>query len=404
MASSMASTIASAVRREELLAFLSRAVQIKSYGGDERAIAEFHAQHMRDAGLDVTLQEVQPGRLNAIGVWRGRGKGRSLMLNGHMDTNRPGVGWTTNPLGGEIRGRFVYGIGVSNMKAANAAFLHAVTALKRTGFTPSGNVILAYVVGELQGGVGTRHLLRSGLRANYFIVGEPTDLSVLTRHAGSFVFRIHTIGKTRHLSKRDEAVDAVEKMIRVLGRLRRLRFRGAKTAEDQTINRVNVGAVRAGLSREYHEGWAAQVPDFCTIAASARIAPGQTIKGAVADLRMMLSDLRRSDPQFQAELELVPGEHSSMPPFGVDRGALPVRTIVAAHRAVLGRMPRVGAVTPFKFYNSDAAHLAAAGMRGVVYGPGGKYNTMPDERVDIHDVVHAAQVYASTIASITGAP
>jgi acetylornithine deacetylase len=397
----VASSIRSAVRRDELLAFLSRTVQIKSYGGDERELADFLAERMRDLGLEVTLQEVQPGRFNAIGIWRGRGAGHSLMFNGHMDTNRPGVGWTLDPMSGKVDGRFVYGIGVSNMKAANAAFFHAVSALKRTGFTPAGDVILAYVVGELQGGVGTRHLLRSGLRADYFIVGEPTDLSALTRHAGSFVFRIHTIGRTRHLSKREDAVDALEKMLAVLVRLRSLRFRGAKSARDRSINRINVGTIRAGLSREYHEGWAAQVPDFCTVTASARIAPGQTVKGAAADLRRMLAALRRADRDFEAELELVPGETSSMPPFGVEASAAPVRAVVAAHRAVIGAAPRMGAVAPFKFYNSDAAHLSAAGMRGVVYGPGGKYNTMPDERVDIRDIVHAAQVYALATVTLT---
>ncbi len=392
-----------AIDRSRVVSFLSETARIKSYSGDERDIARFMADRMRGLGLEVTLQEVRPNRFNAIGVWRGTGGGPSFMFNGHMDTNPAGLGWTKDPLGGVVDRRFVYGIGVSNMKAANAAAFHAVEALKASGFAPAGDVILAYVVGELQGGIGTLKLLESGVRADSFVVGEPTDLSAVTCHAASFVFRIHTFGKTRHLSKREEGVDAIEKMLKVLARLKRMTFSGAKTARDRGINRINVGVMRAGMSREYHEWRAAQLADVCTIKAAGRIAPGQTLEGAMADLRRMLRDLSREDRDFRAEVELVDDERVYMPPFEVDPSAPVVRTVVAAHREVTGARPKVGAVTPYKFYGSDAAHLAAAGMQGLVYGPGGKYNTMPDERVDIVDLVNAARVYALAMARLTAA-
>ena len=54
-------------------------------GSGEEAIARHLLGILRSAGLQVQLQEVSPGRLNAIGVLRGNGGGRSLMLNGHLD-------------------------------------------------------------------------------------------------------------------------------------------------------------------------------------------------------------------------------------------------------------------------------------------------------------------------------
>ncbi len=77
------------------------------------------------------------------------------------------------------------------------------------------------------------------------------------------------------------------------------------------------------------------------------------------------------------------------------------RTVIEANRSVTGRRPRVGAIGPTRFFGSDAAHLARAGMEGVVCGPGGRYNTMPDERVDIPDIVAAAQIYARAMAATT---
>ncbi len=88
----------------------------------------------------------------------------------------------------------MYGIGVSNMKAADAAYVGAVQAVQRSGVRLRGDVVLAFVVGELQGGVGTVHLLREGVRADRFIVGEPTDLAALTLHAGSLEYELVTRG------------------------------------------------------------------------------------------------------------------------------------------------------------------------------------------------------------------
>ena len=55
-------------------------------GAGESEIARFVAGWMERAGLTVTLQETAAGRPNAIGLVRGTGGGRSLMLNAHMDT------------------------------------------------------------------------------------------------------------------------------------------------------------------------------------------------------------------------------------------------------------------------------------------------------------------------------
>ena len=87
--------------------------------------------------------------------------------------------------------------------------ISAVKTLIDAGVRLKGDVILTYVVGELQGGVGTLAAIRQGVKADYFINGEPTDLAALTMHAAAFTFVIELTGVTRHLSKREEAVDAI---------------------------------------------------------------------------------------------------------------------------------------------------------------------------------------------------
>lgn len=377
-------------------------VRIRSYSGDEAEIADYMADQLSDLGLDVSRQEVAPRRFNVIGRWRGCGGGPSLMYNGHMDTNPAGEGWTRDPLAGERDDTFVYGIGVSNMKASNGAFLHGLDMLKSSGFVPAGDIVAAFVVGELQGGLGTVRMLESGIRTDFFIVGEPTELTLLTRHAASFVFEITLLGKTRHLSKAEEGIDAISKMERLLPRLRQLRFSRGPNAKDRTLDRIHVGVVRAGVSREFFDWRPQQLADVCLIKCAGRFGPGIDLATVMADIQALLRQMHEEDPDFIAELRLVEGNRIFMPPFAVDHKARPVSAVARAHRMVTGERARIGTYTPARLFGSDAAHLAAAGMTGVLYGAGGKYNTMPDERVAITEIGIAARVYAHAIRDLVG--
>ena len=59
-----------------------------------------------------------------------------------------------------------------------------------------------------------------------------------------------------------------------------------------------------------------------------------------------------------------------------------------------------GPVKPYCYYGTDAAHLLRAGMEGIVCGPGGRYNTMPDERVDVPDYLDMIRIYMLAILDI----
>lgn len=397
-------TILDKFDRRRMVDTAVQSVRIKSYSGNEADIAEWTADRMSDLGLDVALTEVSPRRFNAIGTWRGSGGGASFMYNGHMDTNPVGEGWTRSPLGGEVDETFVYGIGICNMKAANASALEAVAMLKDAGFKPKGDLVLAFVHGELQGGVGTVRMIESGVRTDYFIVGEPTELTLLTRHSASFVFEIIILGKTRHLSKREEGVDAILGMERLLPRLRSLTFNGAANDEDRSLNRVNIGVVRAGVSRQLLDWRPQQLADACIVKCAGRFGPSQTLDQAMSDIQTVLDSLHDEDPNFEAELRLVEENRIFMPPFKVQHEAAPVRVLSDVHHKIAGVPAKVGMHTPSKFFGSDAAHLAAAGMTGLLYGPGGKFNTMPDERVAIQEMEIASKAYAAAMNDLTELP
>ncbi|MFI4996417.1 MAG: M20 family metallopeptidase [Hyphomicrobiales bacterium] len=386
------------------LDFLSRMARHKSYSQTEgeRKLALFMAEELRKLGLETELMPVEGERVNAIGRWRGAGGGKSLLFNGHLDTNPATEGWTVDPWGGKVDEKFIYGIGVSNMKAGDAAYFCALRTLIEAGVRLKGDVILTFVVGELQGGVGTLAFIDKGLRADYFVNSEPTDLAALTMHAAAFTFVIELVGVTRHMSKREDGVDAIAAACDLIPRLDAMKFSGAPSPEHEGINRVHVGVVHGALGKELHEWRPPQVSDFARIKGSGRYAPGQTEEGALADLRAELDRLEKRFPGLVATLT---PEHKlgrpAMPSFEVARDSRIVKAVNAAYSKVRGTEQPTGAVTPPGFYGTDAAHLyRKAGMEGIVCGPGGRYNTMPDERVDIVDYLDMIKIYLLTILDI----
>jgi len=398
----LAARAVEAVDDGELVKLLQRMIRIRSYsaGGEEAQIARFVQDCCATLGLESTLQEVQPGRFNVISGWRGTGGGTSLMLNGHLDTNPAGAGWTRDPLAGDVDDAFIYGIGVSNMKAADAAYIAAVRAVRDAGIRLRGDVVLAHVVGELQGGVGTVHMLRQGVRADRFVVGEPTDLALLLLHAGSMELELVTRGETRHLSKMEEGVDAIEHMLRVIGRLKTMTFSGPARADYESVRRLAIGVIRGGLGPEFLDWRPSLLADHCAIRFAVRYSPGQTHDSILADVRREIAALRAADPHIDADVHPNPARSLFMEPFEVSADVDIVRTVRRAHVEIAGAEPLVGAPAPYRYYGTDAAHLSRAGMVGLVYGPGGRYNTMPDERVDLVDLFNATRVYARTIVEV----
>ena len=393
------------IDEKSCLDFLSMMVRHKSHSQTEgeRELARVMAREMEAIGVQAELQPFDDGqRFNAIGRLKGTGGGKSLLFNGHLDTNPVTEGWTVDPWGGLVDDKFIYGIGVSNMKAGDAAYFCAVKTLLDAGVRLKGDVILTYVVGELQGGVGTLAAIRNGVKADYFINSEPSDLAAVTMHAAALSFVIELTGDTRHLSKREQSVDAIAAACDLIPRINAMTFSEARSDVHRSINRGHVGVVHGALGRELEEWRPPQVSDFVRIRGSARYAPGQTQEGVLADLAAELTDLEKRFPGLKAKLvpEMIEGR-PLMPPFEVSPTSRIVTSINAAYEAVRGEKQPTGAITPTRFYGTDAGHLYhELGMEGIVCGPGGRYNTMPDERVDIVDYLDMIRVYMLAILDI----
>ncbi len=188
------------VDERAIVALASDLIRIPSFKPDETPVATFLSDFFRERGYRTDVQEVEPGRLQTIATLPGTGGGKSLMLNGHTDINSLGRRWRRDPWTPSVEGDRLYGHGVQNMKGGLASIVMAAEAIRRSGVQLKGDLVVACVVGETQGGEGTFHLMRSGLRTDMAVVAEPFGLGNLaTVHAGIVHMAIHTYGVTGHI-------------------------------------------------------------------------------------------------------------------------------------------------------------------------------------------------------------
>src|SRR5439155_11696926 len=202
-----------------LIEFTRDLARIPSVFGSERTLAEAAARRMDALGFEVQTVDVEKDRPNVLGWVKGSGGGPSLMFNGHTDTVVQSLGWTKPLYGGDLEDGRIYGHGVSNMKASDAAMIYAADAIRRAGVKLKGDLLIALVVGECQGGIGTRDLMARGVRTDTFLCAEPTDFGILTLHAASQYLRVAVTGRTGHPGAYDRGLSAVQKMLELTTRL-----------------------------------------------------------------------------------------------------------------------------------------------------------------------------------------
>ena len=159
---------------------LARLVQTDSRNPDmvedgpgEEEIGKDVAGVLEELGLQVQTYHLAPRRVNVVGVLPGKGGGRSLILNGHLDT--VGVDEMKDPFSGEIREGRLYGRGSQDMKGSLAAMLGAIKTLVDGNVSLAGDLIFTAVADEENQSLGTIELVKE-IRADGAIVTEPTDM------------------------------------------------------------------------------------------------------------------------------------------------------------------------------------------------------------------------------------
>jgi acetylornithine deacetylase len=347
-------------------------------GKGEAEIAQFIAHWAEQAGLEVHLDEALPGRPNVVAIARGRGGGKSLMLNGHMDT--VGVEGMSQAHQPHVKNGRLFGRGAYDMKAGLAACMLAVKSAKEKHLR--GDVILTAVMDEEYAGRGTMDIAKQ-VRADAAIVAEFTEMKVILAHKGFVWLDVETIGVAAHGSRPELGVDAIARMGSILVELEKL---DQRLRSRPTHKWLGSGSLHASLINGGRE--LSSYPDRCLLSIERRTIPGETPEIVEAEVQEIIRRLQGTDPTFKAQVRR-----------GIDRMPMetpedsPIVGAVAASAArVLGRTPEFAGV-PFW---TDAATLWAAGIPSILFGPSGAGAHAIEEWVDLKSVKDCAEIYLET--------
>jgi len=394
----------------ELVDLAGALIRIPSFKTEETPVARFLDGFFRARGYEVDLQEIEPGRFQTIATLRGTGGGASLMLNGHTDINSLTMRWKRDPWTPSLEGDRLYGHGVQNMKGGLASIVMTAEAIRRSGVRLPGDLVVACVAGETQGGEGTHHLMERGFRTDAAVVAEPFGADhLVTVHSGIVHLAIHVYGVTGHIGHLEGTVNAVAKMTVVIDALARVRFRHAPRPDLPAFPRLNVGGILGGRGPDYVLVEPPYVPDLCTIMVDVHFVPGQTVDGIVADIRAVLDGVAARDPELTYEIEIPPPARFKgrrrlvMDPLDIPVDAPIVQAVARGYRAVTGREPgAIGTVLPHSYSADDTCHLWKAGIPCLLYGPGVIRGT--DEEDDacvlVSEMVTVTRVLAATALDV----
>jgi acetylornithine deacetylase len=374
------------------------------------------ASLLEEAGMEVETWEIDVDELSrspwysaevdretTLGVLGrlGGGDGPTLLLNGHIDvvpTGDPGD-WTSPPFQPEVRDGRLYGRGACDMKGGLAAAIHAVDVVRRSGVDLRGQVIVAPVVGEEDGGCGTLALLERGVRADACVIMEPTELSVVPAVAGALSWRIRVRGLSAHGCLREEGVSAIERFLPVHRAVLDLEQRRNARSADGLFGWLDRPFAICG-GRIAGGDWPSSEADWLEWEGRFGVAPGEDLEAARAEFEAAIHRAAESDRWLTEHPPTVEWWGGRFYPATTDPDEAVVTTVKGAVEDVRAEPPVVRGMP----YGCDMGLMVSAGgIPTVVFGPGSVRDAhRPDESVPVTDLVDVARALALTILRFCG--
>jgi acetylornithine deacetylase len=377
---------------EDTVTLLRRLVAIDSTNPDlvadgvgEREIADVASAWLEERGFEIQRLEARPGRPSIVAVARGSGGGRSLMLNGHLDTVTLS-GYDGDPLDPVVRDGKLFGRGSYDMKSGLAALM--VAGARAASQPHAGDIIIALVADEEYASTGTVEVLRH-VTADAAIVVEPSEMEVTLAHKGFTWFDVTIEGRAAHGSRPDLGVDAIAKTGRFLVALDDLAKRLAAAPSHPLLGAASVHAstIQGGEERSSY-------PAECTVAVEWRTLPGQDADHVEDELRGLLDGLAAADLDFRYRL----ARGLERAPFEADRESRVVRSLLRIVEDATGA-PAVIRGEPFW---TDCALYADAGIPVALFGVSGGGAHAAKEWISLESVDVVTRVLTDLILDVCG--
>jgi succinyl-diaminopimelate desuccinylase len=361
-------------------------------------VADRILTELRSFGVErIETHEFKQGQPNFI-IQAGDGGNGHLVIGGHMDTVpvHPDEveAWEVGPFSGELRNNEIWGRGAADMKGALASTLGAFKALRDNNIPLVGKLTWVLLSdgehGDQNGAqaLADRGILRD-IGGDMVLYTESTSNNVIRSFKGRVFFEVKVRGRSVHVSVPEKGINAIEKMARIVDAFRAERldvephpFLGPSTLAFSTIQGGSAVNVVGGR---------------CSATFDVRMIPGQTSQGVMATLNGILAELKQDDPEFDAQLSIIPS------------GAREVTEVAESEPVVKLMQKVVPAVrgTPAEFLpgieSPGALRLFIQnGIPGIFFGPGEFISEahLPNERVPTRNLVDAAAMFATAARAV----
>lgn len=402
----------------EAIEFLQKLIQQPSVQGNEKNAQAIVIQKLKDLGLEVDVwdpsyQELSTssyfvpsrntyeGSPNVVGVLRGEGGGKSIILNGHIDVVPEGdrTKWKHDPFSGKVEDGKMFGRGTTDMKGGNVALLIAVEAIIKSGIKLRGDVIFQSVIEEESGGVGTLATLLRNYKADAAIIPEPTNMKLFIKQQGSMWFRVTVEGLAAHGGTRYEGVSAIEKTWEIHQGILALEKKRNASVNDPLYSHIaiplpiNVGKIQGG-------SWPSSVPDLVTLEGRIGVGPHENMDNVKKELADCLDQVCSTDDWLKNHPVKLEFFGAQWVPNAVDSHHPFVKEIEENFEAIYQRKIKIEAAP----WGTDGGLLGRVGnIPTLVIGPGEtKVAHYPNEYIEIKEVIQAAKLFALTLSTWCG--
>lgn len=387
-------------REQQVIELCQQLLRLQSYSGQEQQVVACLKAFFTEMGFDNCIVDRYG---NVIGQVKGNRPGKSLLLDGHIDTVPvpDPAPWQHDPFGGELVDGKIYGRGASDMKGAVAAMACAAGFFATdTGRDFAGTVYVAGVVHEeCFEGVAARRI-SSLIQPDYVVIGEASELNLKIGQRGRAEIVIETFGKPAHSANPQKGVNAVYQMARLIQRLRAL------PASRHPV--LGPGILELTDIKSTPYPGASVVPSYCRATYDRRLLVGETQEEVLAPLRTAIAAMSAEDPSLQAQASYASGrercytgewieEQRFFPGWLFEEDAPFVQKALAGLRQA-GLSPEL---THYSFCTNGSHYAGEAGIPTIGFGPSRESlaHTI-DEHIEVEQLLGAARGYYAIIQSL----
>ncbi len=383
------------IDKQYLLSLLKEMIKINSILGQESNLAHFLLDEIKKLGMHVELEEVSPNRENLYAKYDFARKGKTLTLNGHLDTVEVCEGWNTDPFQPIEKASKLHGLGSVDMKGGLACQLAAVKALIESDVDLQGTIHYTAVVDEEGFGTGAKKMLGNpnfGKGATDGIVisepcyGQSPDNGLPIGMTGKVLYKIAVIGKSAHAFTPEKGVNAVTEASRILtavdviGEDTSIKKFPLPTEEDFGQGSFCVLKIEGG-----YKTYSVVVPERCDFELNRLTVPGETKESVKEDFNQFIQEMHLKS---NVTIEIVPPFYL---PYKIAKDHPLFKSLEESFVSIFKKQP----FTTYSKMITDANTFMGEGnIPTVIFGPRGENLHAADEFVEIDSLVPAATVFA----------